>query len=81
MDGPLGKIIWRFNCPLTVPQSRRRSSNLLVSKVTKDDAGNYTCAPTNAKADSVMVHVIDGKFHVPISSLTIKQTFPLETKI
>ena len=29
----------------------------------KDDAGNYTCAPTNAKADSVMVHVIDGKIH------------------
>ena len=44
-----------------VTESRRRSSNLLVSKVTKEDAGNYTCAPTNAKADSVMVHVIDGK--------------------
>ena len=44
-----------------VTESRRRSSNLLVSKVTKADAGNYTCAPTNAKADSVMVHVIDGK--------------------
>ena len=44
-----------------VTESRRRSSNLLVSKVNKDDAGNYTCVPTNAKADSVMVHVIDGK--------------------
>ena len=65
-----------------VTESRRRSSNLLVSKVikvislnvvqncliwivffqvTKEDAGNYTCVPSNARADSVMVHVIDGK--------------------
>lgn len=43
-----------------VTESRRRSSNLLVSKVTKEDAGNYTCVPSNARADSVMVHVIDG---------------------
>jgi hypothetical protein len=35
--------------------------SLQVSKVTKEDAGNYTCAPTNAQADSVMVHVIEGK--------------------
>ena len=64
-----------------VTESRRRSSNLLVSKVkncsfvsleseilkgffqvTKEDAGNYTCLPSNAKADSVMVHVIDGEY-------------------
>ena len=67
-----------------VTESRRRSSNLLVSKVniffgqclkinqkclisilifqvTKEDAGNYTCVPSNARADSVMVHVIDGE--------------------
>ena len=43
-----------------VTESRRRTSNLLVSKVTIDDAGNYTCAPSNAQADSVMVHVIEG---------------------
>ena len=43
-----------------VTESRRRTSNLLVSKVTIDDAGNYTCAPPNAQADSVMVHVIEG---------------------
>jgi len=29
--------------------------------VTKEDAGNYTCAPSNAQADSVLVHVIEGK--------------------
>ena len=45
-----------------VTESRRRTSNLLVSKVNKKDAGNYTCVPSNARADSVMVHVIDGMF-------------------
>lgn len=43
-----------------VTESRRPTSNLLISKVTKADAGNYTCAPSNAQADSVMVHVIEG---------------------
>ena len=43
-----------------VTESRRRTSNLLISKVTKEDAGNYTCAPSNAQADAVMVHVIEG---------------------
>ena len=43
-----------------VTESRRRSSNLLVSKVNSNDAGNYTCAPSNALPDSVMVHVILG---------------------
>lgn len=43
-----------------VTESRRRTSTLLVSKVTKADAGNYTCVPSNAQADSVSVHVIDG---------------------
>ena len=43
-----------------VTERRRRSSNLLLFKVTKEDAGNYTCLPTNAKADSVRVHVIGG---------------------
>ena len=44
-----------------VTESRRRTSTLLVSKVNKMDAGNYTCVPSNARADSVMVHVIDGR--------------------
>ena len=44
-----------------VTESRRRTSTLLVSKVNKMDAGNYTCVPSNARADSVMVRVIDGR--------------------
>ena len=45
-----------------VTESRRRTSRLLVSKVTEDDAGNYTCAPAESKTDSVTVHVIKGEF-------------------
>ena len=45
-----------------VTESRRRTSRLLVSKVTEADAGNYTCAPAEAKTDSVTVHVIKGEF-------------------
>ena len=47
-----------------VTESRRRTSNLLISKVTTKDAGNYTCVPSNAQADSVMVHVIEGMHFV-----------------
>ena len=47
-----------------VTESRRRTSNLLISKVTTKDAGNYTCAPSNAQADSVMVHVIEGMYFI-----------------
>ena len=25
-------------------------------------SGNYTCAPSNAKKTSIMVHVVDGKY-------------------
>ena len=45
-----------------VTESRRRTSRLLVSKVTEADAGNYTCAPAESKTDSVTVHVIKGEF-------------------
>ena len=44
-----------------VTESRRRTSRLLVSKVTEADAGNYTCAPAESKTDSVTVHVIKGE--------------------
>ena len=47
-----------------VTESRRRTSQLLVSKVTEADAGNYTCAPAESKTDSVTVHVIKGESFV-----------------
>lgn len=69
LSGTLNHVIWyRNNIQIenllyrggisVVTERRRRYSRLLVSKVTKDDGGNYTCAPSNARADSVMVYVI-----------------------
>ena len=67
--GTLNHVIWyRNNIQIenfllrggisVLTERRRKYSRILVSKVTKDDAGNYTCAPSNARADSVMVYVI-----------------------
>ena len=38
-----------------------RSSTLLLSNTQKDDTGNYTCAPSKATSQSVMVHILNGK--------------------
>ena len=43
-----------------VTEKRRRSSNLLISRVTPTDSGNYSCLPTNAERDTVAVHVLKG---------------------
>jgi len=37
-------------------------SMLEISTVMPDDAGTYTCAPSNARNHSVVVHVIQGSF-------------------
>ncbi|XP_042884804.1 zwei Ig domain protein zig-8-like isoform X1 [Penaeus japonicus] len=36
-------------------------SELRISKVTKQDSGNYTCQPANARPASVSLHVITGE--------------------
>ena len=47
---------------------RRRRKNVLVSTleifdVRMTDGGVYTCAPSNAKNHSVIVHVVKGEYH------------------
>ncbi len=54
-----------------VTESRRRTSMLLVSRVTANDAGEYTCAPSNAEPDSVSVHVIQGEEGAISSSVCV----------
>jgi len=44
-------------------------SILTVNKTKLTHDGNYTCAPSNAKAASVMVHVIEGEKHEAKPSL------------
>ena len=44
------------------PTSNDLISTLSVENVKKQmHSGNYTCAPSNAKKTSIMVHVVDGK--------------------
>lgn len=46
-------------------------SILTVNKTKLTHNGNYTCAPSNAKAASVMVHVIEGERNVARQSLSL----------
>ena len=39
-----------------------KMSTLLVSDAQTFDTGNYTCAPARAKSESVIVHILNGKF-------------------
>lgn len=43
-----------------VTEKRRRTSNLLISRVSQEDSGNYTCVPSNAESDAITVHVLKG---------------------
>ena len=44
-----------------LPNEQPLVSKLSVDNVQRSHSGNYTCAPSNAKAASVQVHVVDGK--------------------
>lgn len=37
----------------------RYQSDLLIAKAQKTDAGNYTCAPSNAQSASIIVHILN----------------------
>jgi hypothetical protein len=43
------------------PDDQPLVSKLSVENVQRSHTGNYTCAPSNAQAASVMVHVVDGE--------------------
>ena len=51
----------------TSNNNMRKNSNDLISTLSVENvkkqihSGNYTCAPSNARKTSIMVHVVDGK--------------------
>ena len=55
-DSPRGGISMK-----TEKTAHKTISTLLLTKVSKSDTGNYTCAPDNAEPVSVMIFVVNGK--------------------
>ncbi|KAL7633344.1 UNVERIFIED_CONTAM: hypothetical protein RMT77_016215 [Armadillidium vulgare] len=54
-DSPRGGIT------LVTEHSSNSTSRLLIQEASLDDAGKYTCSPSNLKAHSAIVHVIHSK--------------------
>jgi hypothetical protein len=58
--------------------SDRSSSVLVVAEAQKRDSGNYSCVPSNARAASINVHVLNGKTAaVPLPVFLHAQSLPL----
>ena len=49
---------------VTERRGRQLISTLEIEKADMMHAGKFTCAPSHAKADTVTLHVIDGKLRV-----------------
>lgn len=47
---------------VSVSSNGHKSSILTVQNATIRHEGNYTCAPANAKATSISVHVLKGSY-------------------
>jgi len=72
---PPDRVVWRHNNIdlhlstrggiAIVTEKRRRSSNLMISRAVASDTGNYSCTPSNAEADTVGVHVLEGTGGLP----------------
>ena len=50
---------------IDVQTSANGSSKLIINDVRKNDTGNYTCWPSGGAPDTVVLHVIPGKFSIP----------------
>jgi hypothetical protein len=56
------------------PDEQPLVSKLSVENVQRSHTGNYTCAPSNARPASVMVHVVDGKYSIKVIFIILRDT-------
>uniref|UniRef100_A0A1I8NCT4 Ig-like domain-containing protein n=1 Tax=Musca domestica TaxID=7370 RepID=A0A1I8NCT4_MUSDO len=71
--GPYTHMLWYKDSELindstrggirVVSEQQMKTSNLVISRVTHTDSGNYTCAADNSNSDSVFVHIINSEKH------------------
>ena len=68
----------------TSNKNMRKNSNDLISTLSVENvkkqihSGNYTCAPSNARKTSIMVHVVDGKLSKNLIEKNRQKRFDIE---
>ena len=55
-------VVNKDTLSLWVPQPNTTVSNLVIHKVEPKHEGNYTCAPSNSKPDSIKLFVSKGQY-------------------
>jgi len=86
---PPDRVVWRHNNLdlhlstrggiAIVTEKRRRASNLMISRAVSSDTGNYSCTPSNAEADTVGVHVLEGTGGLPRANVMANGSSRLST--
>lgn len=67
----LGKTLVNFSTRggiSVITDKHSRTSQLIVTRATAADSGNYTCAPSNAQPDSVYVYILNGMSHTAFTN-------------
>ncbi|XP_076038150.1 limbic system-associated membrane protein-like [Oratosquilla oratoria] len=62
-----------------VVKTTRDVSTLYLNSVTREDAGNYTCVPSNARPSSVLVHVVQKENPAGLQQETTAEKEPTPT--
>ena len=74
---------WHFLTIIGSLQEGNTRSTLTISNAQREDAGNYTCKPSNAIASSIQVFVSEGMFTKEFCNRgrSLSATPPLQTSL